>query len=190
MPNILSLIRLGCMPVLLWLAYTGHPYWFLAVLTLAFITDALDGYIARRFNQVTALGAKLDSWADVSIYMSLSISVFWLWPDISAAEKLYILLVVNSILVPVIIGLLKFGALTSYHTWFVKFAAACTAISSIMLFAGGPALPFRIASILCIIGATEQILISLYLTAPKSNVKTLWHVIHNHRRPPKNLRNP
>lgn len=184
-PNILSLIRLASMPVLLWLAFTGKPYWFLMVLTLAFLTDALDGFIARRFNQTTPLGARLDSWSDFAIYLSLSVSVFWLWPEITKQQHLYIALVVISITVPILIGLLKFGALTSYHTWLVKFAAACTAISSIVMFISGIVWPFQVSSVLCVIAALEQIAITVYLSQPKSNVRTLWHVIHASK---KNLR--
>ena len=186
-PNIISLVRLACMPALLLLAYQGKPYWFLLVLIVAFLTDALDGYIARRFNQTTALGARLDSWSDFAIYLSLAVSVFWLWPDIVSTQYPYIMLVVVSIITPTLIGLIKFSALTSYHTWAVKIAAACTAISSILLFTGYAAWPFQISSILCIVAAIEQIAITLYLPQLHSNVKTLWHVIrrqkHSARKP-------
>ena len=182
LPNVISLIRLACMPALLTLAYLGKPFWFLVVLALAFISDALDGYIARRFNLTTALGARLDSWSDFAIYLSLSISVFWLWPNIVNEQFPYIMLVVVSIVIPTLVGLLKFSALSSYHTWFVKFAAACTAVSSILLFGGYIAWPFQVSSILCIIAATEQIVISIYLPQLRSNVKTLWHVVRHQRK--------
>lgn len=175
-PNALSVIRLACVPVLIWLAWSERPHWFLALLVFAFATDAIDGYIARRFNQKTALGAKLDSYADAAIYLTLAASVFRLWPDTVATEKLYILLIVASVVVPTAAGLVKFRAFTSYHTWLTKLAAGCTAATTLILLLGGPAWPFRIASLLCVLAALEEILITVYLPNPKSNVKSLWHL--------------
>lgn len=175
-PNALSLIRLACVPVLLWLAWSEHPHEFLAVLVFAFLTDAVDGFIARRFNQKTPLGAKLDSYADVAIYLTLAGSVFRLWPEIVAREKLYILFVVASVVMPALAGILKFGTLTSYHTWLVKIAAGCTALTSILLVMGGPAWPFRLVSVLCLIAGLEEILITLYLPAPESNIKSVFYI--------------
>ena len=63
-PNLLSLYRLLATPVLAYVAYLGEEqlffYWFL----INMFTDALDGFIARKFNMQTKLGAKLDSLAD------------------------------------------------------------------------------------------------------------------------------
>ncbi|HEX7028299.1 MAG TPA: CDP-alcohol phosphatidyltransferase family protein [Gammaproteobacteria bacterium] len=175
-PNVLSIIRLACVPVLVWLAWTGRPHWFLAVLVFAFATDAIDGFIARRFDLKTALGAKLDSYADAAIYLTLAASVFRLWPDIVATEKVYILLIVFSVVTPAAAGLLKFRLFTSYHTWLTKFAVVCTAVTTLTLLLGGPAWPFRIVSVLCVIAALEEILITVYLPKPKSNVRSIWHL--------------
>lgn len=177
-PNALSLIRLACVPALLWLAGSERPHGFLAVLVFAFLTDAVDGFIARRFDQKTPLGAKLDSCADAAIYLTLAGSVFRLWPEIVAHEKLYILFIVASVVAPALAGLLKFGTLTSYHTWLTKLAVVCTAVTTLTLLLGGPAWPFRLVSVLCLIAGLEEILITLYLPEAKSNIKSLWHVVH------------
>jgi len=64
-PNALSLVRLACVPLFLWLLFgRNNPdgaAWLLAVLGA---TDWVDGYIARRFNQVSTLGKVLDPAAD------------------------------------------------------------------------------------------------------------------------------
>lgn len=64
-PNLLSFGRLLCVPVFLWLLF-GLETREGAAFLLAFlgITDWVDGYIARRFNQVSALGKVLDPAAD------------------------------------------------------------------------------------------------------------------------------
>ncbi len=64
-PNVISLVRLGCLPVFLWLLFgvenRAAAAWLLAGLGT---TDWIDGYIARRWNQVSTLGKILDPVAD------------------------------------------------------------------------------------------------------------------------------
>lgn len=66
-PNLLSLMRLGLVPVFAWVFFSPIPnarYWAAGIYALAFLTDILDGYIARRFHMVTPLGRVLDPMAD------------------------------------------------------------------------------------------------------------------------------
>ena len=63
-PNLLSLLRLALVPVFLVLIVTGHSISAFLVLAVASITDYLDGYFARKLNQVTRIGALLDPAAD------------------------------------------------------------------------------------------------------------------------------
>ena len=64
LPNLLSLLRLALVPVFLYLIITGQPIVAFLVLVVASITDWLDGYLARKLNQVTRIGALLDPAAD------------------------------------------------------------------------------------------------------------------------------
>ncbi|MDC1144981.1 CDP-alcohol phosphatidyltransferase family protein, partial [Porticoccaceae bacterium] len=61
-PNILSFLRLGLVPVLIGLALVQAGQLFLWVLAVSLLSDVLDGFLARKLNQVSELGAKLDSW--------------------------------------------------------------------------------------------------------------------------------
>lgn len=63
-PNVLSMLRLLLVPVFLILVVAGAYVTALIVLITASLTDLLDGYLARRFNQVTRLGQLLDPAAD------------------------------------------------------------------------------------------------------------------------------
>ncbi len=69
-PNILSTLRIVMVGLFAWLfcsAYPAHPmrYWIaLGVYVIAFLTDVLDGFLARTFNWITPAGKLLDPLAD------------------------------------------------------------------------------------------------------------------------------
>jgi cardiolipin synthase (CMP-forming) len=67
LPNILTLSRIGAIPVVVAFLYVGGPVWAwaaCAVFTLAAVTDWLDGYIARARDEQSDFGAFLDPIAD------------------------------------------------------------------------------------------------------------------------------
>jgi cardiolipin synthase len=64
-PNALSLLRLVLLPVFLWLVLVPEADgWAVAVLVVMGLSDYLDGYVARRFDQYSRLGEVLDPVAD------------------------------------------------------------------------------------------------------------------------------
>ena len=63
-PNLLSLIRLGMVPVFLVFIIVGADFAALIVLAVSGVTDYLDGTIARKFQVITRLGQLLDPAAD------------------------------------------------------------------------------------------------------------------------------
>lgn len=77
MPNLISLIRLGLVPVFAVLIFTERDVAALAVLVVAGASDWLDGVVARRFDQTSRLGQVLDPAADrLYIFVSL-IGLAW-----------------------------------------------------------------------------------------------------------------
>ena len=76
-PNILTLVRILLTPVFVILLLRELYGYALAVFVFAGVSDGLDGFIARYFNQRTALGAYLDPTADklllVSSYVALAV---------------------------------------------------------------------------------------------------------------------
>ena len=68
--NKITMARIALIPVFLVLAYTGHLYWALAVYIIACISDFVDGYIARHYNQITAFGKFMDPLADKMLVLS------------------------------------------------------------------------------------------------------------------------
>lgn len=64
LPNLVSLARILGVAAAVLMYFSGHPRVTVVLGTLACLTDHLDGYLARRLNQETALGAMLDQAAD------------------------------------------------------------------------------------------------------------------------------
>jgi cardiolipin synthase (CMP-forming) len=63
-PNQITLLRLGFLPIFLILISYEHYRWALAVLVVAGLSDGIDGLLARKLNQRSSLGAYLDPIAD------------------------------------------------------------------------------------------------------------------------------
>jgi len=177
-PNLLSLVRIFMVPVLLYFAFNSKQHWFLAALIFSVLTDVLDGFVARHFNLVTELGAHLDSIGDFSIYITITLGAYILWPQTVLNEIVYVSIIVSSFALPALVGLIKFHALTGYHTISVKVAVAFTLLSYVLLFSGISPWPFRLASLLCCYAALEEVAISLILKKERVNVLSLWHALH------------
>jgi CDP-diacylglycerol--glycerol-3-phosphate 3-phosphatidyltransferase len=174
-PNCLSIFRMVCAPFLLYLAWIGRADIFFVLLVLALLSDAIDGTIARKYEQETDLGAKLDSWGDFSIYMTVPLCVWWLWPDLIRQEVPFVAAVVASFVIPISIGFLKYRRLTSYHTWAAKFSAVVLSIATLVMLLFDITWPFEIAAVVLALSALEEIAITMTLPEWQSNVPTVWH---------------
>lgn len=76
-PNVLSMLRLVCVPIFLWLILTSQDNWAVVILTLSGVSDYLDGKIARHYNQVTQVGQLLDPLADRLYILSTLLGLAW-----------------------------------------------------------------------------------------------------------------
>jgi CDP-diacylglycerol--glycerol-3-phosphate 3-phosphatidyltransferase len=84
LPNALTLLRIFMVPflvVVLLTKFTGREFVALAIFLLAAITDFFDGWVARRRNQMTRLGALLDPIADKLLMSAAFISLVEIDPQ-------------------------------------------------------------------------------------------------------------
>jgi cardiolipin synthase len=102
-PNFITLARAISVPVIFWLLVNGHSRAAFFVFLLAGLSDAVDGFLAKRFNWRTELGAYLDPLADkaliVSIYIALAVSheiPLWLVIAVVSRDILILLAVLLS----------------------------------------------------------------------------------------------
>ncbi len=77
-PNLITLARILSVPVMVWAISSGEMLFAFILFGLAGLSDAVDGYLAKRLDMASELGAYLDPIADkaliVSIYVSLGIA--------------------------------------------------------------------------------------------------------------------
>jgi cardiolipin synthase (CMP-forming) len=76
-PNLITLGRILLVPIVVWAIASGEMWIAFVLFLAAGVSDAVDGYLAKRFRMTTVLGAYLDPLADkaliVSIYITLGI---------------------------------------------------------------------------------------------------------------------
>ena len=81
-PNILTMFRIGLIPVFMYLYLSGHFVSSLIVIGISALSDILDGLIARKFNLVTTLGKVLDPIADKLSQLALMLCLLkQFWPQ-------------------------------------------------------------------------------------------------------------
>ena len=77
-PNLITLARIILVPVVVWAIISGEMLSAFALFVVAGVSDAVDGFLAKRFHMTTELGSYLDPLADkaliVSIYVALGIA--------------------------------------------------------------------------------------------------------------------
>jgi len=103
-PNQITLLRLGFLPIFLILISYEHYRWALAVLVLAGLSDGIDGLLARQLNQRSSLGAYLDPIADKLLLSSSFVilafkkEIAW-WLTIIVLSRDVIILVVAVVII-------------------------------------------------------------------------------------------
>ena len=103
LPNFITLGRVISVPVIFWLLLNDRPQIAFYAFLAAGVSDAVDGYLAKRFKWTSELGAYLDPLADkiliMSIYIALAVSAqipLWLVIAVVSRDILILLAVLLS----------------------------------------------------------------------------------------------
>ena len=160
-PNMLSISRLILIPAMLIPAYyiEDEPqarFVFLIMFIIIGVTDKLDGTLARYLNQTTALGAKLDTIADMVFYPLIAL---WLYRFESGVvgewwNLVYFLLALYFF--KMVTGKIKFGYVPAFHTIGAKTFSASLYFFMIAAILD-PVLAKSIFPVLCVIGYINQL---------------------------------
>ena len=181
-PNLLSLLRLVLMPLMLLSALSGQRQIFLTLLIISWISDWLDGLIARQWQMVSRLGARLDSLGDFAVYVTLPLGIYLLWPEILREEWVYISAGFLAYLAAHLFALIKFNQLAGYHMWSAKFTAVLMAVALLLMLGWDIRTLFHVAVFSLLTACLESVLITLKLREFKSDIPS-YFVLLAKRRP-------
>jgi cardiolipin synthase len=106
-PNLLSFFRLGLIFLFGLTFLTDQPLWAISIFALSGITDFLDGWIARRFNQTSWLGEVIDPLADrIFIFLSLILTGI---KGVLPWWAIVLILVRELLMIPIMLNLIMRG---------------------------------------------------------------------------------
>lgn len=177
-PNILSTYRLVMFPVILIFMYFGKENLFVIFLCISLVTDILDGFIARTFNMVTELGARLDSLADTGTYILAITGVFMYKYNEFEPYLISFISFISLFVISHVIPLIRYKRLPSFHLYSWKVGGYIQGFFFFTLFVFDfyPAFYIFMAT-WGITAFLEHIVIQFVIKGLRSNVKGLYWVL-------------
>jgi len=184
-PNVLTCYRLLMAPVLVVLALYDQRSLFVVFLCISFVTDALDGPIARALNLRTELGARLDSIADLLTYLAALVGILHFeWQALRPhVPMLYVFMAM--LLLAILVPLVRYRSLASFHLYSSKLNALLLALFIIYFLTRGFSASFYYFALgLGIVAFAEIIAVALILEKPINDAKGLYWVMRHRKTGP------
>ena len=182
-PNILSLYRLFIFPVIMMLIILKLEMVYAILMIISLNTDVWDGFIARRFKQQTAIGSRIDSLADIGMYITAltGIAIFKIG-EIGPDARLFYLFVI-SYAVTHLSPLIKFGKIQSFHLWSIKFGGYLQGIFFILLFfVDYIPIYFYVMVNISLLAFIENLTIQMIIPEMRSDIKGLYWVLKERKK--------
>ena len=182
--NGITFYRTLTAPLLIFLIIYKQMDWFKWLLTLSFLTDAIDGFLARRFKVTSIAGARLDSIGDDLTVIAGTIGMIAFKSAFLKEEIFFIILLLSLFVLQTVLAFVKFGKMTSFHTYAAKAAAILQGVFLILLFF----LPnplyelFYAATFVTAFELMEEIIITFWLPKWRTNVKGLYWILKAEKR--------
>jgi CDP-diacylglycerol--glycerol-3-phosphate 3-phosphatidyltransferase len=175
----LTLVRLALAPAFVACVTHGVRGWILAAMLLAgFVSDVLDGVVARRYGAITPFLRRLDSSVDTIFYLAVAYSAWILFPAAVRALVVPIAIVIAGEAANYAAALLKFGREASYHAWSAKVWGFLLFLALMYLFALNSAALLPIALAAGILAQCEGLAITFILPTWRHDVPSFWHARH------------
>lgn len=175
--NGITLYRLLAAPVLLYFVIAGRIEVFKWLLAVSFLTDAVDGYMARRFRVTSTQGSKLDSVADDLTVVVAIIGLILLRPGFIREQYSVIIPLLVLYIGQTTLALVRYGKISSFHTYLAKGAAVLQGVFLVLAFFAEPVVPlFYAVALLTAIDLLEEAVLVVLLPRWQVNVKGLYWV--------------
>ena len=182
LPNLLTLLRLLAVPVLTALATRRMETAFAWLLIAALLTDVADGWIARAWSLESQLGARLDSLADTALMFAAVYGIWAFHRDVVTSHAVACSLAIGLWALENLLAFLRYGRLSSFHTYLSKLAANVLGVFIGILFVFGfvPWL-FYVAIGSTILASLEEFALLAVLREWRADVQGLWWVLRERR---------
>ena len=119
-PNLLTAFRFILVPILWIFASLGFSEIVGVGILLGGLSDAFDGYLARRTGSVSEFGSKFDSIADQFLQLSTIVWLFMLQPNIFSENSMLSLIALATYLLSLVVGIVKFKRIANLHLYLSK----------------------------------------------------------------------
>lgn len=178
LPNAITLCRLLATPVLLVAALERWPMFFAWLLLACLVSDIADGLLARALDLHSPFGAALDSTADMLVTIIAAAGTITMqWPFI-VAHAWQLELLAGLFGGEVLISLVRYHRLSSFHTYLVRISAYAQGAFLLSLFFWGYSAPlFYFMWIVSCVGQIEEWAILALLPRWTSDVRGLYWVL-------------
>ncbi len=178
LPNIITSLRILSVPFLIYFALSGQENEFFYLWIFSVSTDVLDGFVARTFNLKTDFGARLDSLADLMIYVVTIFGIYQLkWNDFEQYKWAAVLILFYFIFTD-LFSWIKFGKISSLHLYSWKIGGLLQSAFVFWLFYKGfDPLFFKIVFLWTSLAFLENISIQLMMKKYRTNVKHIFNFL-------------
>ena len=177
--NGITLYRMVAAPLLFLMIFSHQEEIFKWLLVVSFLTDAIDGFIARRYKAVSILGSKLDSIADdLTIAAAITAAIVFKLPFLKQ-EIVWVILLIALYLIQTILALIRYKRISSFHTWLARIAAVLQGFFLCLLFLlKDPVYPlFYLAASVTMVDLLEEIILVILLPQWQTDIKGLYWVV-------------
>lgn len=179
--NAITLYRVLAAPILLCILLQDEFAIFKWMLLVSFLTDAADGYLARKLNARTNLGSMLDSIGDLFTLCVAVTGVIYVRTDFITEQCAVIICIISLYLLQIVFSLIRYKKLSSFHTYLAKVSAVAqgTFLLTLFFFNGILYPLFYVASAITIIELIEEIILIYLIPKWQTNVRGLyWHIVN------------
>ncbi|MBQ0732891.1 CDP-alcohol phosphatidyltransferase family protein [Aquimarina celericrescens] len=166
--------------VLIWLDKRELFTWFLLI---SYLTDAIDGFLARKLKITSARGSQLDSFGDqVTLVIGLAGLLFF---EYNFMRENMVLIIVAFVpyTIQMLIALKKYGKTTAFHTYMAKLSAITQAVFILWLLFFGPVYwLFYFMVVLGLLETLEEIILIFMYDHWVAGVKGIYWALTDKRR--------
>lgn len=182
-PNVVSAARIAATPLLVLFALRGNEAAFTWVLVPALLSDILDGWLARALRLQSKLGALLDSIGDTLLLFTSVYGVWIFHGEVIADHRAWCYALVVAWLTEAALAFLRYGRLSSFHTYVSKVAGYLLGIFVGVLFVFGfqPWLLY-VAVATSVAGNLEEMILLRLLPEWRADVRGVYWVLRERAR--------